>query len=96
MDFIKNLLDPTILEEENCSVGVLVLLHESLTNAHNYYTALSKNPNMVLSFTDILHYLSVIDQNLEVVNIVIEVKKLDIFDDYCLNYEEPELLICLN
>jgi hypothetical protein len=96
MDFIKELLDPTILEEEGCTVGALVMLYDSLIHAQNYYTELSKNPEMVLSSTDILHSLSVIDQNLRVLGNAIEFKKLDLFDDYCLNYEEPELLICLN
>jgi len=96
MDFIKDLLDPTILEDEGCSVGYLVLLQESLIHAQNYYTGLSKNPEIVISYTDILHYLGIIDQNLTILDGIIEIKKIDIFDDYCLNYEDPDLLICFN
>jgi hypothetical protein len=96
MDFIKDLLDETILEDEGCSIGALVLLHESILHAQNYYKGLSKNPDMIISQAEILNYLFVIEQNLVILERVIEIKKLDIFDDYCLNYEEPELLICLN
>ena len=95
-DFTKNLLDETILEDEGCAIGTLVWLQESIINAQNYYRGLSKNPQFVLSYTDILYSLSVMDQNLAILERVIEIKKLDIFDDYCLNYEDSDLLICLN
>lgn len=96
MDFINNLLDPTIIEDDECPIGVLVMLQETLIHAQNYYTGLSKNSEMVLSFTDILHTLFIIDQNLMILDVAIESKRHFTFAEYSINHLDPDLLICLN
>lgn len=93
MDFTKELLDPTILDE-GYSIGILVCFHESLENAKEHFTALSQNPKMFNQFTTIMHQLKVIEHNLAIMDVVIDNKKTIIVHHWGL--PEPDLQICLN
>lgn len=93
MDFTRQLLDPTILNDDY-PIGILVCFHESLSNAQEHFTNLSHNPNMLNRFTEIMHQLKVIEHNLMLMDTVIDSKKTLIVHHYGL--PEPELQICLN
>lgn len=93
MDFTKQLLDPTILDDDY-PIGILVCFHESLFNAQQHFITLSQNPKMVNQYTEIMHQLQVIEHNLAVMDVVIDNKKTIIVHHWGL--PEPELQICLN
>lgn len=93
MDFTKQLLDPTILNDDY-PIGILVCFHESLANAKEHFTNLSQNPKMFNQFNEIMQQLKVIEHNLTMMDVVIDNKKTLIVHHYGL--PEPELQICLN
>jgi hypothetical protein len=93
MDFTRQLLDPTILNDDY-PIGILVCFHESLLNAQTHFTSLSQNPSMFDQFTEIMQQLKVIEHNLAIMDCVIDNKKTIIV--YHWGLPEPELQICLN
>lgn len=93
MDFTKQLLDPTILNDDY-PIGILVCFHESLANAKEHFINLSKNQNMFNQFSEIMYQLKVIEHNLSLLDVVIDNKRTLIIQTYELL--EFELEICLN